>query len=108
MSTIQVQKHKTTSLQIPLDISDKIQAEEITQKILGLSLSSTVKLLVKIISQTKQIPLEINLSKYQDETSWLINNPGYGEGLLETVKKINDKTANLVKFENFESIEQKF
>lgn len=84
---------KTTSLQIPLNQSDREIAEIVTQEILGLSLGSTIKMIVKIIAQKKEIPLNINLSQEFDETTWLINNPGYGQRLLDSVNTVNHLIA---------------
>jgi antitoxin component of RelBE/YafQ-DinJ toxin-antitoxin module len=89
MTTKVIAKTKTTSLQIPLNQSDKDIAELVTQELLGLSLGSTIKMIIKIIAQKKQIPLIINLSEPVDETTWLLNNPGYGQRLLDAVQDIN-------------------
>jgi antitoxin component of RelBE/YafQ-DinJ toxin-antitoxin module len=93
MSTVTIAKTKTTSLQIPLNQSDKDTAELVTQEILGLSLGSTIKMIVKIIAQKKQIPFNINLTEPVDETTWLLNNPGYGQRLLDSVERVNNIIA---------------
>jgi antitoxin component of RelBE/YafQ-DinJ toxin-antitoxin module len=89
MNTKTLYKSKMTSLQIPLNQSDKETAELVTQEILGLSLGSTIKMIVKIIAQKKEIPLNINLSQEFDETKWLLNNPAFGQRLLDSIEKVN-------------------
>jgi antitoxin component of RelBE/YafQ-DinJ toxin-antitoxin module len=109
MSTMQ----KTTSLQITLDQDEKNEVEKITNEKLGLTLSATVKLIIKSIKQTKEIPFQLSFKAPEipsktDETDWLLNNPGYGKRLLESVEKVNNKTAKLIKFESMQELENHF
>jgi antitoxin component of RelBE/YafQ-DinJ toxin-antitoxin module len=105
MTTATITKPKTTSLQVPLNQSDKDTAELVTQEILGLSLGSTIKMIVKIIAQKKQIPLNINLTEQVDETTWLLNNPGYGQRLLDSVERVNNRTAHLKVFKSMDELQ---
>jgi antitoxin component of RelBE/YafQ-DinJ toxin-antitoxin module len=105
MTTSTINKPKTTSLQIPLDQSDKDIAELVTQQTLGLSLGSTIKMIVKIIAQKKQIPFNINFNESVDETTWLLNNPGYGKRLLDSVEKVNNRTAHLKVFKSMDELQ---
>ncbi|MEI6728431.1 MAG: hypothetical protein WCK98_02200 [bacterium] len=99
---------KMTSLQILLNQQEKDIAEKTTQSELGLSLASTIKLIIKTIVKEGKTPLKVSSTNNRDETEWLLNSPGYGQTLIDSVEELASGKSQIVNFDSFEQLQNNF
>jgi antitoxin component of RelBE/YafQ-DinJ toxin-antitoxin module len=96
-----------TNLQFLISAQDKSGATSVLNDKLGISLQDWLRMMIKYVAKTGQLP-SVNLADLNhDETSWLLNNPAYGSRLLDSVNRLkNNKTQNLTTFKSVSELKQ--
>jgi addiction module RelB/DinJ family antitoxin len=96
-----------TNLQFVISSQDKSGATSVVDDKLGISLQDWLRMMIKYVAKTGQLPAFDIANLNHDETTWLLNNPAYGSRLLDSVNRLKaSKKQGLKTFESLNELKQ--